>query len=83
MWDFENYGTEKMIYIINTSSDMVLESRTDGTVYETTKSDGKSRQLWNKGEANAEGYFTLENGIKNAERILTANFEGQLELKGE
>ena len=72
-----------MIYIINTSSDMVLESRTDGTVYETTKSDGKSRQLWNKGEANAEGYFTLENGIKNAERILTANFEGQLELKGE
>ena len=81
-WDFEKYGTEKMIYIINASSNMVLESRTDGTVVETTKLDGKSRQLWNKGEANAKGYFTLKNGIKNTERILTANFAGELELKG-
>ena len=77
-WDFEKYGTEKMIYIINKSSNMVLESKTDGTVDETTKSDGKTRQLWNKGKANAEGYFTL----KNSERILTANFAGKLELKG-
>ena len=67
-----------MIYIINTSSNMVLESKTDGTVDETTKSDGKTRQLWNKGKANAEGYFTL----KNSKRILTANFAGNLELKG-
>ena len=65
-----------MIYIINDSSNMVLESRTNGTVYETTKSDGKSRQLWNKSKANAEGYFTL----KNSEKVLTANFAGQLEL---
>ena len=68
-----------MIYIRNTSSNMVFESnRTDGTVYETTKLDGKSRQLWNKGKANAEGFFTL----KNSEKILTANFAGELELKG-
>ena len=57
---------------------MVLESRTNGNVDETTISNGKSSQLWDKGEANAEGYFIL----KNSEKILTANFAGELELKG-
>ena len=47
-------------------------------VFLHTDTNGKPSQLWDKGKANAEGYFTL----KNSKRILTANFAGNLELKG-
>jgi hypothetical protein len=75
-WDFEKYG--KLIYIKDISSNTVLESKTNGSVVARNISDGKPSQLWDKGKANAEGYFTL----KNSEKILTANFAGKLEIKG-
>ena len=75
-WDFIKNGTK--IYIKNLSSNTVLESKTNGTVVARNISDGKPSQLWDKSEANAEGYFTL----KNSGKLLTANFAGKLETKG-
>ena len=75
-WDFIKY--ENLIYIKDLSSNTVLESKTNGTVVARNISGGKPSQLWDKSEANAEGYFTL----KNSEKILTANFAGKLEIKG-
>ena len=56
----------------------MLESTINGSVVARNISDGEPNQLWNKGKANKEGFFTF----KNSKKILTVNFEGKLEVKG-
>ena len=42
--------------------------------------ENKPKQLWKKGEPNAEGYFTLENF--KVSKFMTATSSTSLELKG-
>ena len=42
--------------------------------------EGKAKQLWKKGDPNAEGYFTLENS--NVPKVLTADSSSDLKIKG-
>ena len=79
LWIFKNKGDD-LIYIENTSNTKVLQATSDGKVIEKVKVEGKSEQLWKKGEPDAEGYFTLQNS--GEPRVLTAISESSLEIKG-
>ena len=69
-----------MIYIENTSKAKVLRATSDGKVIQEFLVEGTADQLWKKGEADSEGYFTLQNSGKP--KILTAISESSLEIKG-
>ena len=69
-----------MIYIENTSKVKVLGATTDGEVVQEFLVEGKADQLWKKGEADAEGYYTLRNS--GEQKVLTAISESCLEIKG-
>ena len=59
---------------------LVLEATSDGEVILKDFEEGKADQLWKKGEADAEGYFTLQNSGEL--KVLTAISESSLEIKG-
>merc|ERR1711971_1272129 len=60
LWIFKAKGDD-MIYIENTSKAKVLQATSDGKVIQESLVEGKADQLWKKGEADADGYFTLQN----------------------
>ena len=60
---------------------MVWEAKSsDGEVKLENFEEGKAEQLWKKGVANDEGYFTLENS--RVPKVMTAISPTSLELKG-
>ena len=69
-----------MIYIENTSKAKVLQATSDGKVIQESLVEGKADQLWKKGEADADGYFTLQNS--GEPKVLTAISKIFLEIKG-
>ena len=76
-WVFQNKND--LIYIENILTKKVLGFTNDGKVSLKVYEEGNADQLWKKGEADAEGYFTLRNS--NFE-VLTAISESCLEIKG-
>ena len=71
----------KLTCITNVSSGKVLTVSPDGKVVEEVFVQGKSEQLWRKGEQNDEGYFTLKKFESN--QVLTAVSGNSLEIKGD
>ena len=71
-----------LIYIENTSTKKVLGTTNECKVIPEDYEEGKTQQLWKKGEPNVEGYFTLENA--NVTKIMTANYLNSsiLQIKG-
>ena len=69
-----------MIYIENTSKTKILGATSDGKVILEDFEEGKSQQVWKKGELDAEGYYTLENS--GVPKVLTAISESGLVIKG-
>lgn len=73
-----NEGT--LYYITNTSdNDLVLVWSND-EVIPKVKSLNDDKQLWMKGEDDADGFFTLENVYSL--KVLTATSASDLETKG-
>ena len=62
------------------SKSKVLGAETHGEVILEDFEEGNDRQLWKKGEPDAEGYFTLQNS--GEPKVLTAISESSLEIKG-
>ena len=77
-WVFKTKNN--LIYIENILTKKVLGSTNDGKVRQEDYEEGKTQQLWKKGEPNAEGYFTLENC--NRTEIMTAVSSSILQIKG-
>ena len=77
-WNFKT--KDDLIYIETVSKQKVLETTSDGKVTIEDFEEGKTEQLWKKGEPNAEGYFTLENN--KVCMVLTAISSSILEIKG-
>ena len=73
---------ENLIYIEDISKAKYLGLTNDSKVVLEKKIEGyrSNRQLWKKGEPNAEGYFTLEN--HHVPKLMTATSSTSLELKG-
>ena len=83
MWNFtvkEGVPKKELIYVENIIETKVLGITNDGRVILEIFEEDKAKQLWKKGEPNAEGYFTLENYIVS--KFLTAASLTSLELKG-
>ena len=78
-WDFTTKDDD-WFYIRNNSTTKVFEATSDGKVIQEVLVEGKADQLWKKGEADAEGYFTLRNS--GEPKVLTAISESSLEIKG-
>ena len=57
-----------------------MGAETHGEVILEDFEEGNDRQLWKKGEPDAEGYFTLQNS--GEPKVLTAISESSLEIKG-
>ena len=79
LWIFKAKGFGK-IYIENTSKAKVLRATRDGKVIQELLVEGKTDQLWTKGEPDAEGYFTLQNS--GEPKVLTAISGSNLEIRG-
>ena len=77
-WNFKTKDDD-IIYIENTSEEKVLEFSNEGGPNLVNLEEGKAQQLWKKGKANAEGYFTLKSYGSFA---LTAVSETKLQLSG-
>ena len=79
-WNFKTKGD--LIYVENVSNQKVLEATSNDKVTLEDIEDGKTEQLWKKGEPNTEGYFILENC--KVPKILTAisSSRNLLEIKG-
>lgn len=65
-WKLKSKGT--LVYIENSSKNKILAVGDDDNVNEEVLVRNDTKQLWNKGVANSEGYFTLTNSHK----VLTA-----------
>ena len=80
-WNFKPKAKyDDIIYIENTSEKKVLEFSNDGVPNLVDLEEGKAQQLWKKGEAKAEGYFTLKNIWGS--NALTAVSETNLQISG-
>ena len=77
-WNFKTKGD--LIYVENVSNQKVLEATSNDKVTLEDIEDGKTEQLWKKGEPNTEGYFILENC--KVPKILTAISSSVLQMKG-
>ena len=80
LWNFKSKNNTFFFYIENTSKTKVLEATSDGKVIQEDFVEDKADQLWKKGEADAEGYFTLQNS--GEPKVLTAISKIFLEIKG-
>ena len=76
-WNFK--FKDDLIYIEN-NSNKVFASANGVKVIEEKYKEGKHEQLWKIGEANTEGYFTLEN--YKVPKLLTAISSSILGIKG-
>ena len=63
------------------SKTKVLSAKSHGEIILEDFEEGKSEQLWKKGEPDAEGYFTLENYYV-LPKFMTAISESGLKIKG-
>ena len=80
-WNFKT--KDDLIYIETVSKQKVLEATSNGKVTPEDIEEGKTEQLWKKGEPNAEGYFALENyKVQCRPIVLTAISSSILEIKG-
>ena len=82
-WNFKNYNDDTMIYIENMSKNKVLGVKNccnDDKVIEEPMIKCKLGQLWEKGNADKDGYFTLRNS--ESAMILTAISTKSLAIKG-
>ena len=83
MWNFESKN-DGLICIENTSKTKVLGATSDEKVILEDFEEGKVhqlwRQLWRKGELDAENYFTLEKDL--FPKVLTAISESSFEIQG-
>ena len=72
-----------LVYIKNTRKPKVLGATDDGRVIEKFQIEGRNNQLWEKGEPDAQSYFTLENRENfSVPMFLTAISESDLEIRG-
>ena len=69
-----------MICIERTNITKVLAATIDGEVVHEVSVRGRAKQLWKKGEPDAEGFFTLENS--EMPKFITAISESGLEIQG-
>ena len=80
-WNFQNYTSlDGLIYIENINESKVWGTTIDGKVILENFEEDKAEQLWQKGEPNAHGFFTLES--YNVSKVITADSSASLELKG-
>ena len=77
MWSINTEG--EFFYIQNISKNTVLGLSQQNVIDEEYLEDNPF-QLWKKGKADTEGYFTLENSERS--EVLTAISTNQLEIKG-
>ena len=77
-WDFITEGT--LMYIEKTSEGNKVLGTDGNMVTPEVKKENEKGQLWNKGNENAEGYFTLEN--HESSQFLTAISATGLGIKG-
>ena len=83
MWNFtvkEAIPKKELIYVENINETKVLGTTNDGKVILEIFEEDKAKQLWKKGEPNAEGYFILENS--SVPKVLTASSSSDLEIQG-
>jgi hypothetical protein len=80
MWNF-NYFDHDLIHVENINKTKVWGATNDGKVILEVYVEGKDNQLWEIGEPNAEGYFTLEEN-EFASGFVTAASSTSLELRG-
>ena len=66
-------------HIVNVSEDKVL-SIENGQVNMEAFGNNDKRQMWEKGEENDEGFFTLT--IPDTEKVLTATYLNGLSIEG-
>jgi hypothetical protein len=76
-WNFK--FKDDLIYIEN-NSNKVFASANGVKVIEEKYKEGKHEQLWKIGEANTEGYFTLEN--YEVPKLLTFASGSSLRIEG-
>ena len=78
-WNFK--PKDDLIYIQNITKTKTLQLVY--TIYVDLEDfeEDKPKQLWKKGEPNAEGYFTLENSSES-KLVLTAYSSSDLKIKG-
>ena len=81
-WNFRPYGS--YIYIENTSKENKVWTLGVSTSLKVTLEldtlNGNAKQLWKKGDTDAEGFHTLENSA--VPKVITAISESGLEIKG-
>ena len=77
-WKFKS--KDDLIYIENISKTKVLGAKNDGEVILEDFEEDKAEQLWEKGELNAEGYFTLTNS--KVSKTMTAISSNILRING-
>ena len=76
-WELQN--DDSTCYIKNVSQDKVLHTE-NGLVNLETLGLNDERQMWEKGEANDEGFFTLTN--PDTEKVLSATYLNGLSIEG-
>ena len=77
IWSINTEG--EFFYIQNISKNTVLGLSQQTVINEEYLEDNPF-QLWKKGKADTEGYFTLENSERS--QVLTAKNTNQLEIEG-
>ena len=77
-WNLESVGTS--FYIKNISNNTVLATAEDDTVKEEALKQNDTKQMWKKGRADYEGYFTFKN--YHFQKVMTAISANCLEIKG-
>ena len=75
-WKLKSKGT--LFYIENSSKNKILAVGDDDNVNEEVLVRNDTKQLWNKGVANSEGYFTRT----NSQKVLTAVSVNCIKIKG-
>ena len=75
-WKLKSKGT--LVYIENSSKNKILAVGDNDNVSEEVLVRNDTKQLWNKGVANSEGYFTLT----NSQKVLTAVSVNSIKIKG-
>ena len=77
--NWELQSDDSTCFIKNVSEDKVLHTE-NGQVNLETLGLNDEKQMWEKGEANDEGFFTLTN--TDTEKVLTATYLNGLSIEG-
>ena len=79
LWKFKP-NADDLIYIENTSKQKFLAIRNDNEVILEDFEEDKAKQLWKKGDLDAEDYFTLKSS--EVPKLITAITSRRLQIKG-